>query len=408
MCGQYTRARQKQEFVVLDLFGGSTVVQNNNEGNVNFGSSHQILDLFRIVGEPVPTVTEMVDGEPVIKESAGEDALLTYLTEHPRCQLRNFIDILLKYREYGKLISTYGEDFLLKLDEHSYIHTEYSQCFTATGRLGSSNPNLQNIPANELRSMFIPDEDHVMVTCDMEGAEARIAGDFSGEEELVNSFIKKEDLHSKLASKSYSIIFGKATKVSKTQTPMKVKDQEFIPQELRDTHKSVLFAKFYKGGAKRVYEVLAEYINLFHEGDDRMHIARRISQTIDKTLPTLSAYLSSLIDEAKSTGILRANKLGRIRWFDKDVYGEAANYPIQGTNADAMKIALVRLDDFFKETGYGRIVLTVHDEVVCSVMREHKELCAEKIHTIMYEALGYFLTVIPGGASVKIENYWKK
>lgn len=402
--GKYTRPRRKQEFTVLSLFDDPKVVTNENEGNINYGSSQQILELFSLVGEPVPT---KVDGDEV-KESAGEDSLLTYLTENPNCKLAKFIGILLKYRGYEKLISTYGEDFLAKLDKNNYIHTEYSQCFTATGRLSSKSPNLQNIPASDIRKMFIPDPDHVMITCDMEGAEVRIAGDFSGEKALINSVIAGEDLHSKLASKSYSIIFGKTVKISKSGTPIDINGVSLIPKVLRDTHKSVLFAKFYKGGAKRVYEVLAEYINLFHEGEDRMEISRRISNAIDRALPTLTKYLTGLIEEAQRTGFLRANKLGRIRWFSKDVYGDAANYPIQGTNADAMKIALIQLDRWFEETGYGRIVLTVHDEVVCSVKKEYKEVAANKIHEVMYNALGYFLTVIPGGASVSIENFWKK
>jgi DNA polymerase-1 len=402
--GKYTRPRRKQEFTVLSLFDAPKTVSNENEGNINYGSSDQILELFRVVGEPVPTIVD--DGE--VKESAGEDSLLTYLTEHPRCKLSKFIDILLKYREYEKLISTYGEEFLSKLDANNYIHTEYSQCFTATGRLSSRGPNLQNIPATDIRRLFIPDPDDVMITCDMEGAEVRIAGDFSGEKALINSVIAGEDLHSKLASKSYSIIFGKPIKISKSKEPMLIGEHSLVPQTLRDTHKSVLFAKFYKGGAKRVYEVLAEYINLFHEGDARMEISRKISSAIDRALPTLTKYLSGLIDEAQQKGYLRANQLGRLRWFDKNVYGEAANYPIQGTNADAMKIALIQLDRWFEETGYGRIVLTVHDEVVCSVKKQFKEVAAAKIHEIMYNALGYFLTVIPGGASVSIENFWKK
>jgi DNA polymerase I-like protein with 3'-5' exonuclease and polymerase domains len=405
---KYLRTRRRGSVGVVDIFGNVTEVSNENLGNINYGSSAQILELFDILGQPIPQVK---NGDEV-KNSVGEDALLTYIAEYPRTKMRRFIELLLKYREFEKLISTYGEEFLAKLDGKGYIHTEYTQCFTDTGRLSSKNPNLQNIPATDLekdgyniRQYFIPDPDEVWITADMEAAEVRIAADYSGDQMLVDSLMKDLDLHSILSSGSYSIIFGQDVTISKSKEKIKIKDKEFVLQTLRDTHKSVLFAKFYKGGAKRVYEVLAEYINLFNKNG--MKIADRISKLVDSKLPRLSEYLSGLITEAKEKGFLRGSKLGRIRYFNPaTVYGDAANFPIQNTNGEAMKIALIRMDKYFRETGYGRILMTVHDEMSVSARKDKAKEVAEVLKKVMADALGWFLGTIPGKSSVSIGENW--
>ncbi len=261
----------------------------------------------------------------------------------------------------------------------------------------------------EIRSFFLPDEGHLMITSDMDGAEVRVAADYSQEPKLVKSILNDEDLHSKLASVSYSIIFGTEVTISKTKVPINVESYTFISKTLRDTHKSVLFAKFYKGGAKRVYDVLSEYINLFHRGAVTKEIAAKISTAMDKELPKLSKYLTSLINQAKKVGFLIGSKLGRIRYFNKEtVFGDAANFPIQNTNAEAMKIALIKADKYFTENDLGRIVLNVHDELVSSIKEELAESTAPEIKRIMASSLQWFLKTIPGDASVSISKHWKK
>lgn len=407
---RYLKPRKQESYKVYDLFGEAKDLTIETNSSFNYASSAQILELFSVCDQPLPTIKE---GD-VIKTSAGENALGLYITENPHTPLRKFIDLLLRFREYEKLISTYGSTFLDQLDDQDYIHTSYAQCFTKTGRLNSRSPNLQNIPATDIkkdgydiRQYFIPDPGHLMITCDMQGAEVRIAADYSGDEKLLNSILIDEDLHSLLASKSYSIIFGKKIKVDKSDKEIEAGVFKFKSRTLRDTHKSVLFAKFYKGGAKRVYEVLSEYINMFHE-ENQMDVANKISKMIDKELPKLSKYLSSLIEEAQGSGQLRGNKLGRLRYFDENAYGEPANFPIQASNADAMKIALIKLDEYFTTNGYGRIVMTIHDEVVCSVIESKAEEAAEFIKKTMAESLGWFLNTIPGDAAVSIDKHWKK
>lgn len=408
---KYNFERKRKIAVTYSLFDDPVSNVIESPDCFNYASSAQILELFKLLNEPIPSVKDKETG--VIKNSAGEGVLRTYLTEYPNSKLKGFVTTLLQFREYEKLLSTYGDSFLERLDGNNYIHTSYSQCYTDTGRLSSLKPNLQNIPGGQnagavVREFFIPDDGHVMVTADMSGAEVRIAAAYSGEDKLIDSVIKDEDLHSKLASVSYSIIFGSPITISKSKQPVRVGDKEFVPQALRDKHKSVLFAKFYKGGAKRIYEILAEYINTF-QPDTAKECSEKISKAIDKQLPKLSKYLSSLIDEAQRTGKLVANFLGRIRYFDKDVYGEAANYPIQASNADAMKLALVKLDEVLTNNNWGRLVMTVHDEVVCSIRKEFADVAAQFITATMAEELGRFLLgIIPGDSSVAISNHWQK
>jgi DNA polymerase I-like protein with 3'-5' exonuclease and polymerase domains len=403
------KSRRKAVVTSLCLFD-APVVQTISNDCINYASSAQLVDIFKLAGEQVPTTA---DG----KESCDEITLTTYVNERPNSRLKPFIKVLLEYREVYKRISTYGEKFLAQLDKNNFIHTAYTQTFTATGRLSSKAPNLQNIPApqkgkahTDIRRFFISRPGYSLITCDMSSAEVRIAADYSGEELLLDSLFKGADMHSELASLSFSIIFGEPITITKSEEPIEVKGQTVIPVELRDKHKSVVFAKFYKAGAKRIYSVLAEYINMFHSEEDRLDIAGKISKALDTRMPKLSKYLTGLIEKAQREGFLRTSKLGRIRFFDSEVYGEAANAPIQGTNAEAIKIAMIKAYELFEEHPEwdARVVMNVHDELVCEALDEYAEVVAKEVQIIMTNALQYFLSVVEGGASSSISKFWKK
>jgi len=171
--GIYTRERVKVKIEQTSLFGDSKITENKNVGNINYASSDQILDLFTRLELPLPMVEERKDNKVVLKPSSGEDTLQLYLNEHPECPLKELLELLLVYREYSKLISTYGTEFLKSLDMNGFLCSRYSQCFTETGRLSSADVNLQNIPKKpEIRACFIPDnEGEVFVAADMSGAE---------------------------------------------------------------------------------------------------------------------------------------------------------------------------------------------------------------------------------------------
>jgi len=407
--GKYKENRFKRNrgtFTTIDLFGGVTDIDTASSTAINYAAPAQIIELWLDTGEIPPK-----DDDGVY--SVGETALEIYATEHIDTKLNKFIGLLLKYRKVSKLVSTYGESLLEKLDKYDCIHTSYTQTRTETGRLSSKQPNLQNIPSKghgkELRHCFIARPGYKLITCDMAGAEVAIAADYSNEPLLLDSLRSGVDMHSKLASVSFRIIFDNPEIVVNKSSDILIIDSErYVFNDLRDEHKSVVFAKFYKAGAKRVYSVLSSYINRHHPASERLNIATKISTTLDGTMPVLSAYLSGLITLAKKDGYLRSDKLGRIRYFKTTVYGDAANYPIQGSNANALKIALIKCDEYLTATGYGHLVMNIHDEVVCEVLEDHAEEAAKEIKQIMSDALSYFLTNIKGGASVSINEYWSK
>jgi DNA polymerase-1 len=407
--------RNKQRIVSFDLFGFHSEQVISNSKALNYSSALQIMDLFQRVGEKVP-LGEGKDPEGP-RPSVDDLALTKYCNENPDSRLTTFIDILKEYREQDKLLSTYGQKFLDQLDHESKIHTQYTQTFTKTGRLSSKSPNLQNIPApekdkpdNDVRQFFIARPGYKLITCDMAAAEVRIAADYSGEQVLLDSLLNGSDMHSLLASVSFSIIFGESITVSDSGEEFSIGSKSYVLKELRKAHKSVVFAKFYKAGAKRIYSTLASYINPFHPNQqERLEIASKISKALDERMPRLSSYLNGMISKAQKDGYLRTSKLGRIRYFNSDVYGEAANAPIQGTNAEAIKIAMIRCFNKFQELGLdARVAMNVHDELVVEAREDIAEEVALLTQDIMANSLSYFLTKIEGKSTVEIANNWKK
>ena len=397
----YKKGRERGGIQVMqkDIFGDDIEITNKATNDINFASQNKIKDLLLLI-------------DKIIVESTDEDHIKLLVTEYPDAHLNVFLNQLLEFREYDRLISTYGESFLARLDANNYIHTSYTQCKTKTGRLSSLNPNLQNIPSKGagliLRSFFIPKEGHTFITCDHNGAEVALAADFSGEPLLKDAILKGKDMHSELATLSFKIIFDDPNFViSNSEEAINYKGHTFIPNELRTTHKSVTFAKFYKAGKNTIYKTLSKFINMFHSPDKRLKIAGECSRALDKRMPTLTKFLDGMIAKAQKNGFLRGY-FGRMRWMQDDVYGEAANYLIQNANAEAMKIALINLDKYLEELGYGRLVLTVHDEVVVEAPIDKAEEMSPNIERIMGDALTYFMKGLKGGATAKIATKWIK
>lgn len=373
----------------------------------NYNSTDQLVKLFTSFSVTPPTKKD----EDGTKVSLDYDTIQTFINDNPLNKMVPFLNALVRYREFGKLISTYGDSFIAKVDANGYLHGEYNQLGADTGRLSSSNPNLQNIPATgfggRIRKCFLAEDREDMITCDMDGAEIRIAADFSKDKLLVDSLVNGTDMHSQLASVSYSIIFGEPVVISKSEKPITIQGHTFIPKSLRDEHKSATFCKFYKGGPTRIKGVLGKYINLFHK-KNAMGIAKAVSEALDKEMEGLSKFLDNIIKKANKTKKLTGAKFNRPRYFAGDVYGEAANFPIQNCNAEAIKMAMVKIDRYLTDNGVGRLVMSIHDEVVCSVGPGKAKEAALEIQKIMSESLGYFLTDIKGGASYKISKHWQK
>jgi DNA polymerase I-like protein with 3'-5' exonuclease and polymerase domains len=410
----YIGERYSLEITQFDLFGQDELIGWETK-RISYASQAQILNMIKVMGLPIP-MEEGRDKE--VKESVEANVITVYLNQYNDSPLRQFFSLLLKYREFYKLVSTYGESFLGKLDEDNHIRTSYTQCRTKTGRLSSEKPNLQNIPTlssgnterKDIREFFIARPGYKLITCDMNSAEVAIATDYSKDPFLLKANKEGLDYHSLLASVTFSTIFGEPVAVSDSEESVIIKGETYKLGKLRKSHKGVLFGKFYKAGAKTIFKQLSKYIYKHVAPEKHIKIARKISEDFDAMVPKLTKYLTNLINEANRKKVLVGSKLGRKRYFPETAYAEACNFPIQNTNAEAMKLAII---SFFKWLTANpdidaSLCMTVHDELVVEVREDQSELVAQKVKSELSHWLSYFLEEVKGGASVTILDHWQK
>ena len=299
---------------------------------------------------------------------------------------------VLEYRTLSKLKSTYV-DALPSLINPSTgrIHTSFNQAVTATGRLSSSDPNLQNIPirsdlGREIRRAFIPsDERKILMSADYSQIELRILAHLSGDEELCGAFKESVDIHDRTSSK----IFG-------------VPIDEVTP-EMRRKAKVANYGILYGISASK----LAADIGI--KQDD----AKEFIESYFKVVPRVKAYIESIVEEARRTGYV-TTILNRRRYipdinsanFGVRGFAErtAVNTPIQGSAADLIKMAMIQIDERIGSLGLDSfMILQVHDELVFEVPLEEVEQMRSMVKEIMETA--YPLNV-PVVADVRIGRNW--
>lgn len=300
------------------------------------------------------------------------------------------IEKILEYRTLTKLKSTYADGLEAFIREDGRIHTRFHQTITATGRLSSTEPNLQNIPVRielgrQIRKLFTPKEGCIFVDADYSQIELRILAHMSGDESLIRAYKEEQDIHRMTASKVFHIPF-----------------EEVTPAQ-RSNAKAVNFGIVYG-------------ISSFGLGQD-LNITRKeaenyINQYFD-TYPGIKHYLDGLITEAKETGAVRT-MFGRRRPvpeisssnFMQRSFGEriAMNSPIQGTAADIMKIAMIRVNRALKEQGMKtKILLQIHDELLLEAPKEEAEMAAEILRREMMAAAELS---VPLSVEIKIGENW--
>ena len=274
---------------------------------------------------------------------------------------------ILSYRQIAKLRGTYGEPLARLADEHHRIHTKLNQTGTATGRLSSNDPNLQNIPirmemGRELRKYFIPEnENYVLLDADYSQIELRLLAHLAGDDAMREAFIEKTDIHTKVASQ----VFG-------------VPEDEVTP-ELRRRAKAVNFGIVYGIGDYSLSQDL--------------HISRKkAAEYIESylaTYPGVDRYLKTTVEKAHADGYT-TTMYGRRRYIPElssknrnlRAFGErvAMNSPIQGSAADIIKIAMIRVHRALAEAGIdARLIMQVHDELVV----ESAKSCADTAREIL-------------------------
>jgi DNA polymerase-1 len=302
--------------------------------------------------------------------ATGEDVLSKLAKENP------IADNILAYREYTKLKSTYVDSLPLLINPKTgRVHTTFAQAVAVTGRLSSNNPNLQNIPirterGKEIRKAFIPrDENHVLVSADYSQIELRIVAAISGDPAMSAAFRNGLDIHTATAMKVYNV------------------EEPAVTKEMRYKAKSVNFGIVYGQGAFG----LAENLRISRTE------AKEIIDNYKKEFAGITKYMDDTINFCRENGFVQTI-IGRKRWL-KDINSanftvrafaerNAINSPIQGTAADMIKLAMVKVHEAFKKHGFrSRMILQVHDELVFDVLKEEVEAVKPVILECMQSAM---------------------
>lgn len=301
--------------------------------------------------------------------SVDAEALDNLRGKHPA------VDSLLEYRQLAKLKSTYVDGLLTLMDTRTHrIHTSFNQTIAATGRLSSSNPNLQNIPVRtevgrRIRRAFLADPGMQLLAADYSQIELRILAHITHEPSLVAAFEQDEDIHSATAAQLFKV------------------DLADVTPDQRRLAKTVNFAVLYGQSAFGLARVTGM------ANADAVEFIRNY----EKTFPLVRKYVEDTLFQARTQGYVQT-LLGRKRYLP-DMSGlqvaqrqaaerEAINMPIQGTNADMIKIAMINLDKALRSQGMrARNILQVHDELVLETPDEEMDEVIKLVRSCMIGAL---------------------
>lgn len=299
--------------------------------------------------------------------STAAEVLDRLAPEHP------IVADILEYRQLTKLKSTYADGLANYIKKDGRIHTSFNQTITATGRLSSTEPNLQNIPmrielGRLIRKAFLPKDGYVFTDADYSQIELRVLAHMSGDEKLIEAYRQAQDIHRITASQVFHIPFEEVTDLQ------------------RRNAKAVNFGIVYG-------------ISSFGLSQDLSISKKEAAEYIDRyfeTYPKIKAFLEGLVTEAKEKGYV-TTMFGRRRPvpelsssnFMQRSFGEriAMNSPIQGTAADIIKIAMIRVHDRLLEEGLkSRLILTVHDELLIETAKEEEAAVQKILEEEMHQA----------------------
>ena len=320
--------------------------------------------------------------------STGEDVLLKLSHQN------KIVDDILGFRELTKLKSTYVDALPQIINKKTHrVHTCYGQAIAVTGRLSSNNPNLQNIPVRtergrEIRKAFIPrDCDHAIISADYSQIELRIVAAISGDPAMCEAFKQNKDIHTATAAKVFNVA------------------EQDVTKEMRYKAKSVNFGIIYGQGAFGLSENI---------GVSRSE-AKEIIDNYKKQFANIQKYMDGSINFCRQNGYVQT-LMGRKRWL-KDInssnftvrgYAErnAINSPIQGTAADMIKLAMIKIHEEFKKQKFrSKMIMQVHDELVFDAHKEEVETIKPIIINCMQTAL-QLPNDVPSDAEVGVGENW--
>lgn len=288
----------------------------------------------------------------------------------------DIVNKILEYRKYSKLKSTYVDALPLMINPKTgRVHSNFNQARAATGRLSSENPNLQNIPikdeaGREIRKAFIPrDEDHILLAADYSQIELRLIAEISGDDFMLEAFHEGRDFHRATAAKVYKVEFDEVT-----------------PEQRRNA-KTVNFSIIYGAGAT----------NLSRQLNIRRTDAKALIDNYFEQFKGLKAYMNDTVDFAREHGYVKT--LGGRKRILRDINSRnglarsnaermAINTPIQGSAADMIKLAMIRIHKLLAEKPFKtKMIMQVHDELVFDVYKPELEELRNLIIDNMKDAL---------------------
>jgi len=317
------------------------------------------------------------------KRSTSAQELEILVPFHP------IVKKILDYRTYAKLLSVYAEGLPEYILEDSRVHTIYNQALTTTGRLSSSDPNLQNISnrteeGRQIRKAFVAKNGYKLVSFDYSQIELRVLASVANVSSLIDAFNNHVDIHTLTASKVFGIPVDQVTK------------------SIRSRAKTVNFGIVY---GMSVYGLANEVGVSFKE-------AQEFIDKYFETYPEIKEYYNKVINECSGKGYVRT-LFGRIRYINElksSNYNErelgkrlAINTPIQGSAADIMKLAMIKVDNAIKENNIDcSILMQVHDEIVCEI----NEDCLDKAINIIKNSLEDFSLKVKLEVEYSIGDSW--
>ncbi len=317
-----------------------------------------LFERLKIINNPKKTKTQQYSTE--------ESELQKLNKTHP------IVEEILNYRSMAKLLSTYA-NALPKLVNSSTgrIHTSYNQAVTTTGRLSSTNPNLQNIPirteeGRKIRAAFIPSEDeNILVSADYSQIELRIMAHLSNDQNMLHAFANSEDIHTATAAKIFAT------------------SEDLVTREMRNKAKSANFGIIYGISSFGLSQ------NLSISSSE----AKEIIDSYFNSYPDVKKYMTKSVNEAREKGFVetlfgRKRNLENINSQNNLVKGNdernAINAPIQGTSADIIKLAMINCKQKFEENNLkSKMIMQVHDELVFDVKKSELEKVKEIVKNEM-------------------------
>ncbi|MGE5298731.1 MAG: DNA polymerase I [Acidobacteriota bacterium] len=323
------------------------------DGEFNIASPAQLAEvLFTKLELPTAGIKRGKTGY-----STGQKELDKLRGQHP------IIELIEQFRELTKLQNTYVQTLPQQADEDGRIHTTFKQDVAATGRLSSTDPNLQNIPirtelGRKIRDAFVPDDGNVFVSADYSQFELRLAAILAGDEKMINDFNAGTDIHAKIASEVYHVPLDDVTKEQRRRAKV--------------VNFGVLYGMSQHGLAAAADMSFAEAQHFINE---YFRVRPRVKQYIDDTIKKAhdDGFVETLFGRRRWTPDVKSSNFAVRQAAER----AAANMPIQGTEADLMKLAMIEVDKRLE--GRGEQLLQIHDSILIECLKENAEAISEML-----------------------------